>query len=86
MALPLPMLLLLGLGVLTGSPNVIDVLVALNLVFVLIRVLLQGALAGSYDRPGLAFWLSPLADPLAVLRVCLSTLRRPRAWRGRRYD
>jgi dolichol-phosphate mannosyltransferase len=48
-------------------------------------VLLLGALAGSYERPGVTFWLSPLADIAAVYRVVLSTLKRPRAWRGRRY-
>ena len=46
---------------------------------------LLAALAGSYERPGPAFWLSPFADPLAVFRVLLSTVRRPRAWRGRQY-
>lgn len=33
----------------------------------------------------LAFALSPLADPLAVLRILLSTLQRPTQWRGRNY-
>jgi hypothetical protein len=55
----------------------LDALVAINGAFVLIRVLLLGALAGSYERPGPTFWLSPLADPLASLRVLVSTLRRP---------
>ena len=53
--------------------------------FVVIRVLLQFALAGSYARRGWAFWLSPLADPLAALRIALSTVHRPRRWRGREY-
>ncbi|MEO0948799.1 MAG: glycosyltransferase family 2 protein, partial [Cyanobacteria bacterium J06641_5] len=49
------------------------------------------AIAGSYDRKaptsgGWLFWLSPLADPLAVLRIYLSGLRRPKSWRGRSYD
>jgi dolichol-phosphate mannosyltransferase len=85
MALPLPLLALIATRTITGPPNAIDALVAINAVLVLIRVLLLGALAASYDRPGATFWLSPLADPLAVLRVWLSTLRRPRAWRGRLY-
>ena len=50
-----------------------------------VRVMLQRALAPSYDHRGVAFWLSPLADPLAALRILLSTLRRPQQWRGRRY-
>ena len=31
------------------------------------------------------FWLSPLADIAAVLRVVWSTFVRPRSWRGRTY-
>ena len=50
-----------------------------------VRILLQRALAPSYETRGLAFWLSPLADPLAALRILLSTMRRPREWRGRQY-
>ena len=84
-ALPVPMLIALAIGVVRGEPNVIDALIGINAAFVLIRVLLLGALAGSYERPGIPFWLSPLADPLAVFRVLLSTVRRPRAWRGRTY-
>ena len=54
-------------------------------VLVAVRVLLQFALARSYAVRGPAFWLSPLADPLAALRILLSTLRRPTRWRGRVY-
>ena len=50
-----------------------------------VRVLLQFALAGSYERRGIPFWCSPTADPLAALRILLSTLRRPTSWRGRAY-
>jgi dolichol-phosphate mannosyltransferase len=50
-----------------------------------IRLMLVGATRGSYERPDLPYWLSPLADPLAVLRITLSTLRRPTGWRGRTY-
>jgi dolichol-phosphate mannosyltransferase len=85
MALPIPLLAVLSAGVIRGEPNVADALIAINAGFLLVRVLLLGALVGSYERPGVTFWLSPLADPLAVYRVLLSTLRRPRAWRGRRY-
>jgi len=49
------------------------------------RLIVLRALAGSYDRPGVGFWLSPLADPAAVFRVLLSSLRRPTRWRGRSY-
>ncbi len=49
------------------------------------RGILQVAIRGSYARRGPAWWLSPLADPLAALRMVLSTTRRPRAWRTRNY-
>jgi dolichol-phosphate mannosyltransferase len=85
LGLPVPILGLLAARIITGSPNVVDALIAINAAFVVIRVFLLGALVRSYERPGLAFWLSPLADPLAVVRVLLSTARRPRTWRGRTY-
>jgi dolichol-phosphate mannosyltransferase len=50
-----------------------------------IRVMLLLATRGSYERADLPYWLSPLADPLAALRITLSSLRRPKAWRGRVY-
>jgi dolichol-phosphate mannosyltransferase len=61
-------------------------LLATSVALLAVRVLLQFALAPSYDRQGIAFWMSPLADPLAALRILVSTLRRPREWRGREYD
>lgn len=61
----------------------------LNALLVLIRVGLNWAIAPSYDRtqsiaPWI-FWLSPLADPLAVLRIFLSSAQTPTRWRGRSY-
>jgi len=50
-----------------------------------VRVALLGALGRFYERRGLAFWLSPLADPVAVGRLVYATLRPVRAWRGRSY-
>jgi len=60
-------------------------LLAVNAALVVVRVLMLFALRASYDRTWWTFWLSPLADPLAVLRVILSTLTRRRRWRGRAY-
>ena len=64
-------------------------LLGLNGFLVIIRTALLFALAPSYDRTqatgGWLFWLSPLADPLAVLRIFLSAFRTPTAWRGRNY-
>jgi dolichol-phosphate mannosyltransferase len=50
-----------------------------------LRLLMGAALARSYVRRGPAYWLSPLADPLAVARLTISALRPPRSWRGRTY-
>lgn len=84
-ALPLPVLVALGIGALTGTPNVITAVTSVNVALLTVRTLLLAALRGSYERTGPAFWLSPLADPLAVVRVIFSALTRPARWRGREY-
>lgn len=61
------------------------VLVMLNAALVGVRALLSFAIAGSFTERGPFFWLSPLSDPLAALRLLLSSTRRPRQWRGREY-
>jgi dolichol-phosphate mannosyltransferase len=50
-----------------------------------LRVAMLGVLAPAYERRGLPYWLSPIADPLAVARLFYSTVRRPTVWRGRNY-
>lgn len=64
-------------------------LLGLNLFLVAIRFALLLAIAPSYDltqaKAGWLFWLSPLADPLAVLRIFLSAKSTPTQWRGRNY-
>ena len=80
---PLPVLLAAALGQTAGHAGSRAVIVT-SASLALVRVMLQFALAGSYERRGLAFWLSPTADPLAALRILLSTIRRPTRWRGRR--
>ena len=71
---PIPLLLLLGL----------------NLFLLVVRFAMLGAIAPSYDRTqakqSWLFWLSPLADPIAVLRIFLSAFSTPREWRGRKYS
>jgi dolichol-phosphate mannosyltransferase len=62
----------------------------LNLFLVAIRFTLLLAIYPSYYREGfslaaLCYWLSPLADPLAVLRIFLSAFQKPKQWRGRLY-
>lgn len=83
---PLFALLAIALFADASAIDALRPLLVTSLGLVITRVLLQRALAPSYDRRGVAFWLSPLADPLAALRILVSTVRRPQAWRGRRYD
>ncbi len=67
----------------------LGLLLGLNLGLLGLRLGLQGAIAGAYyfdKAPGRwAFWLSPLADIAAVVRIGLSSWQRPRQWRGRQY-
>lgn len=89
--LPLPMLLLSAILVNRGNTT-LPALVALGLngFLVAIRVALNWAIAPSYDRSqaqsSWLFWFSPLADPIAVLRIFLSSIRTPTQWRGRSYE
>jgi dolichol-phosphate mannosyltransferase len=72
-ALPLPRLL-------TRRGDVIDLLLA---------ALRLGTLAGTrtaYGRNDAAYWLSPLADPLAAFAIARGIARGGRqTWRGRTY-
>ncbi|MEG4319301.1 MULTISPECIES: 2'-O-glycosyltransferase CruG [unclassified Microcoleus] len=62
----------------------------LNVFLVAVRSALCFAIAPSYDRTQASgkwlFWLSPLADPLAFLRILISALNQPTQWRGRKYS
>jgi dolichol-phosphate mannosyltransferase len=80
---------LLQTRLIASLPTPALLLVGLNLFLMVIRFAMLIAIAPSYDRTnakgGWLFWLSPLADPLAVLRIFLSAFRTPREWRGRKY-
>ena len=91
----LPWVLVPGLwlaqqGALADWSRPLLLLWAINLGLLVIRVGMQAAVASAYDLKGApgawAFWLSPLADPVAVVRIGLSSLRRPTQWRGRQYS
>lgn len=88
--LPLPILLSYFFFLPQFSLLPLFLLFGLNLFLVVIRFAMLIAIAPSYDRTsakgGWLFWLSPLADPLAVLRIFLSAFRTPREWRGRKYS
>lgn len=70
------------------SPTLL--LLGLNIFLLVIRFAMLLAIAPSYDRTEAKgrwlFWLSPLADPIAVLRIFLSAIRTPQEWRGRKYS
>jgi dolichol-phosphate mannosyltransferase len=85
-ALPLPLFLLsfylLDLG---NNYPIIIALFSLNLFLLLLRYGMLIAIASSYFGSSWFFWLSPFADPLAVLRIFLSSWKKPTKWRGRSY-
>jgi len=88
--LPLIVTLLTELAIASGYTTLpILGVFGLNLLLVLIRVALVGAIANSYDFSATpykgVFWLSPLADSLATLRIALSAWQTPKTWRGRNY-
>ncbi|BAY60704.1 glycosyl transferase family protein [Calothrix brevissima NIES-22] len=88
----LPLVILLSYGLLIAQPAELPILLllGLNIFLLAIRFAMLLAIAPSYDRKtakgGWLFWLSPLADPLAVLRIFLSAFRQPKEWRGRKYS
>lgn len=89
-ALPLPILIIFVVGLLKGETDLMFLLLGgLNGGLLLMRVGLLFAVAPSYDRASTStswlFWLSPLADLAAVLRIFLSASKRPKQWRGRVY-
>lgn len=91
----LPLLIVLGYLLsphlpISLSPSPPILLLGLNSFLLTVRVALLFAIKPSYDRTqakgAWLFWLSPLADPLAVLRIFLSAFRTPTQWRGRSYS
>jgi dolichol-phosphate mannosyltransferase len=89
--LPIPLTLILGSCFSAGSSFLtLQLAIGLNLFLVVIRFALLLAIYPSYDRDrftlsALSFWLSPFADPFAVLRIFLSAFQQPKQWRGRVY-
>ncbi|MEP7380148.1 MAG: glycosyltransferase family 2 protein [Gemmatimonadota bacterium] len=82
---PWLVLLAFAFGLLDRHTAASRLLLHTNQALVAIRVLMLFALSASYDSRTAGFWLSPLSDPLAAFRLVLSTMRRPRAWRGRTF-
>ena len=71
---------------------IVSLALGLNGFLLLVRVGMMVAIANSYHRPpklfspAQFFWLSPLADPLAVLRIALSSFQTRILWRGKVYE
>jgi dolichol-phosphate mannosyltransferase len=57
----------------------------LDLALLALRWIVALPLASAYTQRGIAYWLSPLADPPAALRLTTSALFPARSWRGRTY-
>jgi dolichol-phosphate mannosyltransferase len=89
--LPIPLSIAFwSLGAWEYSFLTLRLAIGLNLFLVAIRFALLLAIYPSYYREGfslaaLGFWLSPFADPLAVLRIFISAFQQPKQWRGRVY-
>jgi dolichol-phosphate mannosyltransferase len=81
-AAPPPTLAAIAFGAIS-QPSAL--LVSLNGFLLAIRLAVHVALAPSYERRGLTWWVAWLADPAAVFRIVQSALFRPVQWRGRRY-
>ncbi len=86
--LPLPALAVVagaGAAGAGGSAALAAAALGVNLALLGVRAGVLAATRRSYERRGAPYWLSVTADPAAAARLLLSTLRRPRAWRGRRF-
>ena len=86
-ALPLTMLLISGYLLYFGNTYpIIIAIFSLNAFLTLLRYGMLIAIAPSYSGSSFFFWLSPFADIPAVLRIFLSSLKKPTKWRGRSYQ
>ena len=91
-ALPLPLLLinLIFSSHLSLPGFLSSTLLGLNGFLVFLRIILTAAISLSYDlsqaKMPWVFWLSPLADPIAVLRLWISATQTQIQWRGRTYE
>ncbi len=89
-ALPVPAVIGGAIALSQGIISPIILLsLAVNLLLLAMRIGLLFAVFPSYDfsraRARWLFWLSPLADIPAVVRIFLSSIQTPTRWRGRVY-
>jgi dolichol-phosphate mannosyltransferase len=77
--LPLPMLIFAWN---IGAPRLFF---ALNALLLALRVGVLFGTARAYDQRPWTYWLSPLCDFVAAVRLIQSALARKHSWRGRSY-
>ena len=82
LGLPLPVVLALAAGLASSAGGLAAALWGVNLALLALRVLLLVASRHSFAERGVFYWLSPLADLPAAVRVVMTTIERPREWRG----
>lgn len=87
----LPLAVLTAIAIVSGgrlieSSTTVRILFLVNAIALGIRVALLWPLSRSYERTAWTYWVSWLADPLAVARIVASTVSRRRTWRGRHYE
>jgi hypothetical protein len=56
-----------------------------NFALLLTRVGVLAGMASAYDARPWSYWLSPVMDLPAALRLIMSLLARKHVWRGRTY-
>jgi dolichol-phosphate mannosyltransferase len=78
-ALPLPMLIA---GSMVSAPQWF---IALNTLLVLMRLGVLASVARAYQCRPWSYWLSPLCDVPAAMKLVQSALSRRHRWRGRSY-
>lgn len=83
--LPAALLLIANWSALAAGPTRTTLALSTG-VLIAVRWLLLLGIAPSYERRGITWWLSPLSDPLAALRLVMSSVSRPKHWRSRTYS
>lgn len=87
-ALPLPLLLvLLAIGttdaLLQSRPLLFWLSLAVETLFVALRLGVLAGTARAYSQPPWTYWLSPVLDLPVACQLCIQAMRRRHVWRGR---
>ncbi len=82
LGLPFPVLLA-WTGRWRTGPRDRQALIRLNLGLVIMRYGVAAGMRRAYRETPLTYWLSPLIDPAACVKIWMAALRRRHEWRGR---